>query len=111
MIVGKLTSEVRAILESNQAARDGRIITRHAPFAEHMCRIPVDHLPELNKRFPGFDGKAGTAAHDQAMKDFHASPVSALYAVRKRGHRHVQQKPLGIIIRPPPVSPAEDQAP
>ncbi len=104
-----LTAEVRAILESNQAAREGRIVTRHAPFAEHMCRIPIDHLPELNRLFPGFDGKSGTAAHDAAMKEFHASPRSALYAVRKRGARHVQNKPRGIIVRPPVAQPGIEE--
>jgi hypothetical protein len=96
-----LSAAVSSILESNQLAREGRITARHAPFAEHMCRVPVEHLPLLNAKFPGFDGKSGTAAHDQAMRDFHASPWSAVYAVRKRGLRHTQGRPRGIIIRPP----------
>jgi hypothetical protein len=108
-IFGKLTAGIRAILESNKAAREGRIVTRHAPFAEHMCRIPVEHLPEINKRFPGFDGKSGTAAHDQAMRDFHASPLSAVYAVRTRDLGRIKNRPRGIIIRPP--KPGEDKEP
>lgn len=98
--VRPLTAVVRAILESNQQAREGRIVTRHAPFAEHMCRIPLEHLPALNSLFPGFDGKSGTEAHDLAMKAFHASPASEPYRVRKSG-RVVQNRPRGIIIRPP----------
>lgn len=104
-----LTPNAEAVLESNQAAREGRIVTRHAPFAEHMCRIPLEHLPELNKRFPGFDGKLGTAAHDQAMKEFHASPISAVYAVRTRNLAAIRSRPRGIIIRPPAALPGEDQ--
>ena len=111
MIFGKLTAEVRAILESNQKAREGRIIIRHAPFAEHMCRVPVEHLPEINKLFPGFDGSLGTAAHDQAMRDFHASPLSAEYDVRKRNPAAIKNRPRGIIIRPPAAKPGEDLAP
>lgn len=103
-----LTSNARAVLEGNQKAREGRIVTRHAPFAEHMCRIPVEHLPELNRLFPGFDGKQGTAAHDQAMRDFHASPRSALYDVRKRNPATIRNRPRGIIVRPPPVRTSED---
>lgn len=95
-----LSAEVRAILESNQAAREGRIVARHAPFAEHMCRIPIPHLPALNKRFPGLDGKSGTEAHDRALTEFHAHPLSAMYAVHKRGHRYAQSRPRGIIIKP-----------
>ena len=99
-------AERRAILESVQLARDGRIVTRHAPFAEHMCRIPVVDLPVLNALFPGLDGKSGTNAHDLAMKEFHASAASEPYRVRKRvvgGDR-----PRGLIIKPPAPTPAKD---
>lgn len=105
MLFGKLSAEVSAILGSNQAAREQRIVTRHAPFAEHMCRIPVEHLKAINSRFPGFDGKLGTAAHDQAMREFHASPLSTVYAVRKRDALTVKNRPRGIIIRPPAPRP------
>ena len=106
-----LSAAVRdAVLESNRQAREGMILTRHAPFAEHMCRIPTDPdtLAEIERRFPGFNGTQGTAAHDQALKDFHASPFSSLYDVRKRGLRHTQNRPRGIIIRPPAAKPGED---
>lgn len=107
----ELTPNARAVLESNQRAREGRIITRHAPFAEHMCRIPLEHLPELNRLFPGFDGKSGTQAHDDAMREFHASPRSALYDVRKRNPATIKNRPRGIIIRPPRAQPGEDLEP
>lgn len=108
MIFGRITAAVRAILESNQKAREGRIVTRHAPFAEHMCRIPYEHIKNINKRFPGFDGRSGTEAHDQAMREFHASPLSAEYDVRKHNPATIKNRPRGIIIRPPPVKPGED---
>ena len=107
----ELAAAVRdAVLDSNRQAREGMIVTRHAPFAEHMCRIPTDPdtLAEIERRFPGFNGRQGTAAQDQALKDFHASPFSSLYAVRKRGARYVQNKPRGIIVRPPAAKPGED---
>lgn len=88
-------------------AREGRVVTRHAPFAEHMCRIPLEDLPMLNKRFPGFDGRSGTEAHNMAMREFHASPLSTLYDVRKRDALTVKNRPRGIIIRPP--APKEDR--
>jgi hypothetical protein len=106
-----LTPNARAVLEGNRAAREGRVVTRHAPFAEHMCRIPLEHLPELNRLFPGFDGKSGTQAHDDAMRAFHASPRSALYDVRKRNPQTIKNRPRGIIIRPPRAQPGEDLAP
>jgi hypothetical protein len=65
-----------------------------------MCRIPAADLPLIEAKFPGFDGKNGTAAHDAAMAAFHAHPMSAVYSVRKRGHRYAQSRPRGIIIRP-----------
>lgn len=106
-----LTRNARAVLEGNQAAREGRVVTRHAPFAEHMCRIPLEHLPELERLFPGFDGKSGTEAHDQAMREFHASPRAALYDVRKRHPATIKNRPRGIIIRPPRAKPGEDPTP
>ena len=93
-----MKSERTAILDSVQAAREGRIVTRHAPFAEHMCRIPVEDLRALNALFPGLDGKSGTNAHDLAMKAFHESPASEIYRVRRRV---MGERPRGIIIRPP----------
>lgn len=106
----ELTPNARAVLEGNQLARDGRIVTRHAPFAEHMTRIPLEHMPALNALFPGFDGRSGTEAHDLAMRAFHASPASEPYRVRKSG-RTVQNRPRGIIIRPPRAQPGEDLEP
>lgn len=100
-----MTAAVRSVLESVRAAREGRIDKRNPPFAEHMCRIPLEHMPALERQFPGLDGKSGTIAHDLAMREFHASPVSEPYRVNRRV---MGTKPRGIIIRPPAPTPAKD---
>lgn len=103
-----MTANVREVLEGNRMAREGRVVTRHAPWGEHRCRIPLERLPELNKKFPGFDGKSGTQAHIDAMNAFHASPLSAEYDVRKNHPATIKNRPRGIIIRPPPVRREEE---
>lgn len=102
-----MTAAVREVLDSVRAAREGRIDKRNPPFAEHMCRIPIEHLPELERQFPGLDGKSGTLAHDLALREFHASPASEPYRVSRR---KMGPQPRGIIIRPPAPKPEKGES-
>lgn len=92
------------IMRATQLAREGRIDARHAPFAEHVCRIPESDFRVLCKLFPGLDSKS-RAERDAALERFHASPASEPYRVRRRV---MGGRPLGIIIRPP--APREEGA-
>lgn len=94
-----MNPERRAILESVQAAREGRIVTRHAPFAEHVCRIPESDFKVLCVLFPGLSGKQGTQAHIDAMNALHASAASEPYRVRRKFRK---EKSRGVIVKPPP---------
>lgn len=94
-----MTLTRRQMLEDVRAAREGRVVTRHAPFAEHVCRIPESDWPVLCALFPGLDGKQGTQAHHDAMTAFHASEASAVYKVRRKFRK---DNARGVIVRPPP---------
>lgn len=96
-------NERRAILESVHDAREGRIERRHAPFAEHMCRIPMADWQVLLKTWPGL-ASPNTAERDAALTAFHASPASEPYRVRRRV---MGQRPRGVIVRPAPYRPGD----
>jgi hypothetical protein len=82
------------VLTEAQLAREGRLETRHAPFAEHQLRIPVYHMTQwhmlhgvlrspLVNRFPGLDSRN----HDEfeaAYDRFFKSPDADPYRVRSR---------------------------
>lgn len=86
-----------AIMRETQLAREGRIEARHAPFGEHMCRIPESDWKVLLQVFPGL-GSKNRAEADAALEAFHASPASEPYRVRRRV---LGETPKGIIIRTP----------
>lgn len=90
----RLANAVGLVLREAQLAREGRLETKHAPFAEHMCRIPLEHinrwhkmngvlLPPLRVLFPGWDSKNHDEA-EAAMNAFHASEYADPYRVRSR---------------------------
>lgn len=73
----------RDVLREAQLAREGRVPTRHAPFAEHTLRIPVEHWRALTMLFPGLNSK-DHAEYEEAMKRLHESPLADPYRVRPR---------------------------
>lgn len=70
-------------LKDAQLAREGRVPTRHAPFAEHTLRIPTRDWKALTMLYPGLLSKDHTEYED-AMKALHASPLVDKYRVRTR---------------------------
>lgn len=84
------------VLRETQLAREGRVPTQHAPFAEHQLRVPVGHVsswhqingagvwrPPIRVMFPGFDSKN----HDEAQaayQAFYTSEFADPYRVRNR---------------------------
>jgi hypothetical protein len=71
------------VLTEAQLAREGRLDTQHAPFAEHTMRIPTSHFRALARIFPGLN----SPNHDEreaAMKRLHESPLADVYRVRTR---------------------------
>lgn len=76
-------SERSDILRGNQLAREQRIATRHAPFAEHTLRVPVKDWHALTRLFPGLASRN----HDEfqaALDALHRSPFADPYRVRSR---------------------------
>jgi hypothetical protein len=71
------------VLRINKLAREGRVATQHAPFAEHTLRIPTDHWQALVLLFPGLESK-NNDEYAQAMNQLHASPLADPYRVRSR---------------------------
>lgn len=71
------------VLREAQLAREGRVQTQHAPFAEHTLRIPTSHWRALCMLFPGLN----SPNHDEreaASKRLHESPLADPYRVRTR---------------------------
>lgn len=71
------------VLREVELAREGRVAVRHAPFAEHQLRIPVEHWYALLPLFPGLDSRD----HDTFEAAYHRlleSPLADPYRVRKR---------------------------
>jgi hypothetical protein len=71
------------VLREAQLAREGRVDTQHAPFAEHTCRIPMSHWRALTRIFPGLNSQ-NHDEYEAAMKAFHESEFADLYRVRTR---------------------------
>jgi hypothetical protein len=71
----------RQILECNRLAREGRIPTRHAPFAEHILRIPERDFAFLCRAFPAMLSK-DAGERSAAILEFQQSPLSEPYRVR-----------------------------
>lgn len=72
-----------AALAEARLAREGRLDTQHAPFAEHTLRVPTAHWRALAMIFPGINSK-DRAEYEEAMKRLHASPLADPYRVRTR---------------------------
>jgi hypothetical protein len=73
----------RVVLREAQLAREGRVDTQHAPFAEHTLRVPTSHWHALARLFPGLNSK-DHAEYEEAMKRLHESPLADPYRVRTR---------------------------
>lgn len=71
------------VLREAQLAREQRLDTQHAPFAEHTLRIPTSHWRALVRLFPGLASR-DHAEYEEAMKRLHASPLADRYRVRSR---------------------------
>jgi hypothetical protein len=71
------------VLREAQLAREGRLHTQHAPFAEHTLRIPTSHWRALARLFPGLNSP-DHAAREEAIKRLHESPLADPYRVRTR---------------------------
>lgn len=71
------------VLREAQLAREGRLDTQHAPFAEHTLRIPPSHWYALTRLFPGLSSPNHDEA-EAAMKRLHESPLADPYRVRSR---------------------------
>lgn len=71
------------VLREAQLAREGRVGTRHAPFAEHQLRVPVEHWRALARLYPGLNSRDPVeyaGAYDRLLK----SPFADPYRVRSR---------------------------
>lgn len=71
------------VLREAHLAREGRLDTRHAPFAEHTLRIPTSHWRALALLFPGLNAR-DHAEREAAMQRLHESPLADPYRVRTR---------------------------
>lgn len=72
-----------AALTEAQLAREGRVQTRHAPFAEHQLRVPTEHWRAIAMLYPGLRSRNHDeyeAAYDRFLK----SPFADPYRVRNR---------------------------
>lgn len=73
----------RLVLREAQLAREGRLDTRHAPFAEHQLRVPLEHWNALAMLYPGLKARKREefeAAYNALLK----SPFADPYRVRNR---------------------------
>lgn len=71
------------VLDEAQLAREGRLETQHAPFAEHQLRIPVEHWRSLAMLYPGLNSRD----HDEFTEAYNrllASSFADPYRVRSR---------------------------
>lgn len=84
----------RLVLREAQLAREGRLDTRHAPFAEHQLRIAKEHFtqwhiingvmrPPLFNQFPGLKAR-NREEFEAAYNQFYRSPAADPYRVRNR---------------------------
>jgi hypothetical protein len=71
------------VLREAQLAREGRLETRHAPFAEHQLRIPTEHWRGIALLYPGLNSRNHDEFQD-AYNRFLASPFADPYRVRSR---------------------------
>lgn len=71
------------VLRDNQLAREGRVETQHAPFAEHRLRIPYQDYMALTRLFPGLNS-SDHAEFEAAWARLDASPLADPYRVRSR---------------------------
>lgn len=88
--------ERRAILESVQRVREGNEGHKHAPFARHTMRIPMQDWYALRKLFPDLDAHHDPARQRAAWDQFEKSPFSEPYRVGKI-HRGVIKN--GVIVK------------
>ena len=77
-----MTSERLAILESVARVRNGIDPHRHAPFAQHQHRIPMQDFRALTMLFPGLVA-IDPLEKSAAWEAFHNSPFSEPYRVGK----------------------------
>lgn len=73
----------KLVLREAQLARESRLDSKHAPFAEHTLRIPVSHFKALAMLYPGLNSQDHTEYED-AMRELHDSPLADPYRVRTR---------------------------
>lgn len=73
----------RQVLAEARLAREQRVDTQHAPFAEHTLRVPAEHWKALTLAFPGLNSK-DHVEYEAAMTALHASPLADPYRVRTR---------------------------
>lgn len=88
-------NERELILRDNQLAREGRVQTRHAPFAEHILRIPLSDYGQLIKANPALNSK-DAAQKSRAIDELLKNPLGEVYRVRKQrrgGNSH------GVVIK------------
>lgn len=71
------------VLREAQLAREGRLETKHAPFAEHQLRVPIPHWNALAMLYPGLKSR-DPVEYEEAYARFYASPLADPYRVRNR---------------------------
>lgn len=86
----------QAIFESIQRVREGNEAHRHAPFARHTMRIPMEDWYALRKLIPDLDNYADPEAQAAAWDYFERSAFSEPYRVG-RIHRGVIKN--GVILK------------
>src|SRR5690606_12765031 len=82
-VVRAMARDSKLVLREAQLAREGRLDTQHAPFAEHTMRIPTSHWRALAMLFPGLDSR-NADEREAAYKRLHESSFADPYRVRTR---------------------------
>lgn len=78
-----MSDNARLVLREAELAREGRLDTQHAPFAEHQLRVPIEHWHALTRLYPGLASRQRQEFED-AYKQLLQSPFADRYRVRKR---------------------------
>lgn len=86
----------RAILESTQRVREGNEVHRHAPFARHTMRIPIEDFQALMKLYPDLANYNDPEAQRVAWDRFERSPFSEAYRVGKIRRGVIKNGTIGV---------------
>lgn len=84
------------ILESVKRVREGNEVHRHAPFARHTMRIPVEDFRALQMLYPDLANFHDPEAQRRAWDAFELSPFSEAYRVGRVVKGVVKNGVIGV---------------